>query len=248
MAAPPPAAVALPNTADSIRDYLEASSAADYFTAAGGAQIVLPDTTNGPDEAGLAAAGSDLLKASAKLDIYPSYVHMLCALKYPVSIPDSLIRVFRPAAVLVAKRALWKWTSGTTVVIDGDVNVFSGNPAAFTATATDHNGMTEEAARAFLQSISRKDVQEAWLLIYATKTSWWMTNHHTGVGGLQGITKKAAGLIGLDGSDAAVVEAIHTLGHWASTKLILLALGVTGIESATANVVDGFPSRPQTSR
>jgi hypothetical protein len=67
----------------------------------------------------------------------------------------------------------------------------------------------------------------------STKVGYWAMNHHTGSGRLQGyplkvLTVKRALTIE-QASSAEWTNALHTAGHWLSTKITLSALGIEGI-------------------
>lgn len=64
-------------------------------------------------------------------------------------------------------------------------------------------------------------IVKALSIVIATKANMYIMNHHTGQGPLQGYAKKVA-LVQyptVHENDNAVVSAIHTVGHWASTTV-----------------------------
>ena len=63
--------------------YLAQARTNTYWTLTGGAQVVLPNTANGPTEIGLAASGSEIVSADARLNIYPSLVQTIARLPVP---------------------------------------------------------------------------------------------------------------------------------------------------------------------
>ena len=83
------------------------------------------------------------------------------------------------------------------------VNVFTVDPKDAYPAKDDTTGLTEKRTKDFIQSITRKDVTEAWLVMYATKNNCWKTNHHTCKGTRTSITAKAASLNGR--KDSAVI-------------------------------------------
>jgi len=74
--------------------------------------------------------------------------------------------------------------------------------------------------------INQDRARVALSVMIATKINWWVMNHHTGTGSLQGYSRKVAiTLLGADTttmSDTATF--MHTVGHWCSTKMVLVKL------------------------
>jgi len=175
-----------------IAAYLTAARAATYWTVRGGAQVVLPNTANGPIEVGLAASGSDIVSAGARLNIYPSLVQTIARLPLPAGLLDDLARIFRVAAVVVVKHLLWMWEE----CIDGDVNIFGVNPVDAYPAADSLAGLTEASTNTFLASITTAEATNAWLIIHATKNNWLLRNHHTGQGTMTGVLLKVAVMLG----------------------------------------------------
>jgi hypothetical protein len=96
-----------PKVNPEVKDYLAKIKQADYWTEAGDAQVLISDTANGPEEVGLAAAGSDLISSDARLNIYPSLVHTVGRLAVPAGCSEEMARLYRTAAVVVTKHVLF---------------------------------------------------------------------------------------------------------------------------------------------
>jgi len=104
-----------------VANYITATKAANYWTAAGEAQVVLPSTANGPEDIGLVASGSDLIASSGKLNIYPSLVQTITRLPVPRSPQDVRLIWLRSSKQepIVVRYALWMWDGE----VDSDVNI-----------------------------------------------------------------------------------------------------------------------------
>jgi len=76
--------------------------------------------------------------------------------------------------------------------------------------------------------ISDEKARVALSVMIATKINWWVMNHHTGTGSLQGYSRKVA--ITLLGADPTTMTEtatfMHTVGHWCSTRMVLVKLGI----------------------
>lgn len=94
--------------------------------------------------------------------------------------------------------------------------------AAQASTAT-----ADEAARINIQdALNPENIQKALLCIAATKANFWLINHHTGQGALQGYAKKVAETSMSDVSENRRAEILHMVGHWASTIHLLNLAGI----------------------
>ena len=100
----------------------------------------------------LAAAGSDLIASDARLNIYPSLVHTVARATAPAAASPELIRLYHTAIVLVSKGLLWAWSGE----LDGDVNVFTVNSKDAYPAKDGTTGLTEKAAKDFIQSITKQ--------------------------------------------------------------------------------------------
>lgn len=90
-----------------------------------------------------------------------------------------------------------------------------------------------ESAAAVAALLTVEDVGMDLSIAISTKVGYWAMNHHTGSGRLQGyplkvLTVKRA-LTAEQASSAEWTAALHTAGHWLSTRITLSALGIRGI-------------------
>ncbi|RNA10539.1 group ii intron reverse transcriptase maturase [Brachionus plicatilis] len=82
---------------------------------------------------------------------------------------------------------------------------------------------------------SKEQLEKVLNCIISTKVNWWLTNHHTGQGRIQGYAREMARVVfhkteqELD--EPGLVEFVNTVGHWCSTCLILKKLGVKGVRA-----------------
>jgi hypothetical protein len=67
-------------------------------------------------------------------------------------------------------------------------------------------------------------------LVVATKAIYWLANHHTGQGKITGYPRKVYNMW-LDAQLFA--DAAHTIGHWASTKAVLILCGIKDVKPTT---------------
>jgi len=74
--------------------------------------------------------------------------------------------------------------------------------------------------------INQDKARIALSVMIATKINWWVMNHHTGTGSLQGYSRKVAiTLLNADTTTMAETATfMHTVGHWCSTKMVLTKL------------------------
>jgi len=74
--------------------------------------------------------------------------------------------------------------------------------------------------------INQDKARIALSVMIATKINWWVMNHHTGTGSLQGYSRKVAiTLLNADTTTMAeTANFMHTVGHWCSTKMVLTKL------------------------
>jgi len=76
--------------------------------------------------------------------------------------------------------------------------------------------------------ITQDKARIALSVMIATKINWWVMNHHTGTGSLQGYSRKVAiTLLNADTTTMAeTADFMHTVGHWCSTKMVLTKLKI----------------------
>ncbi|CAH0380769.1 unnamed protein product [Bemisia tabaci] len=85
------------------------------------------------------------------------------------------------------------------------------------------------------EAVTQDAIIKALSIVIATKPNLYMMNHHTGQGPLSGYARKVA-LVQHPAwreNDNAVVTAIHTVGHWASTIAIFNIAQVPGVKAVS---------------
>jgi len=94
----------------------------------------------------------------------------------------------------------------------------------------------------FQPGISKDKITTALTVAVATKAAFWLTNHHLGgdTGRLGSYVGKVVALkmpkVSLNNDK--LVEAVHTVGHWYSTKSVLAVAEVKGVAAAAPAIVD----------
>lgn len=88
--------------------------------------------------------------------------------------------------------------------------------------------------QALLAFLTHANVTRALTLIIATKANWYIMNHHTGQSLTQasGYTYKVLNVI-VQNTGPEYITMAHTIGHWASTLMVLTKCNVTGIRTIT---------------
>lgn len=102
-----------------------------------------------------------------------------------------------------------------------------------------NSGLNEAQLAAAAATKIAENIQFALTLIVPTKANFWYMNHHTGQGEVQGYTRKVlVQRFGMNVSEEAVTAA-HTIGHWASTLVLLSLANVTGIREVSDPIFAG---------
>lgn len=94
-----------------------------------------------------------------------------------------------------------------------------------------HDPITEEESREIAKAVTQENVAKAIAIIVTTKANFWLLNHHTGQGQVQGYVKKILDVCVFYGGNVTeqVVTAAYTLGHYTSTLKILTIAEVRSI-------------------
>lgn len=183
-------------------------------------------SVDGPIEAGIAVAIDQVLANGDKLPV----------------------RIVEGESFLVSKAVALRWAHQKAV------EQFKGNSEAISIScnsvhalyntcalsADDSDVLTGAVGQVFLRDTSKDDIitpyvtlqetQKALSVIVATKISYWLTNHHTGQGRLEGYVKKAIDLLLPDSRQQELKQLAYMADQWASTKIILNAAGIKHIK------------------
>lgn len=98
--------------------------------------------------------------------------------------------------------------------------------------------LTEAAAAWASDNISAADMARATLVIFGTKVSYWLTNHHTGGSRLAGYIRKIRDAVVPNGNDELTTRVFHIIGHWADTIVCLSMLSISGLVARTRLFAD----------
>ncbi len=77
--------------------------------------------------------------------------------------------------------------------------------------------------------VTVEDMRHVVMMIVATKANFWLCNHHTGQGSIQGYANKVSEVVFGVTADIEFTHVAHAIGHWCSTTIILDRAGIAGI-------------------
>lgn len=82
--------------------------------------------------------------------------------------------------------------------------------------------------RPLIRIPTKTDVEQAVLIMSASKVNWFQTNHHTGQGKPSGFYAKCLAVVGIKEANDNDLHMLWKMCHWASTSAVLRAFKVRG--------------------
>jgi hypothetical protein len=184
--------------------------------------FVIPDHLNGALDLGI-AAGVDTISDQTAFLHFPAGIlateaavrHAVCRLVIPPGWSDLVKSLYVRSAVYVISNGLVGAHSNATV---NSLVAAVSDDAAITAILDTEVDGTRVAT-----------------LVWATKVTYWMVNHHVGQD-----ANKIAGYVGkvinaweLSG-EAGIRDALWRVGHWVDTRYAMVELGIANIQGGYA--------------
>ena len=182
--------------------------------------IVLPDI-NGAFEVGIAAVGETAIPAGRRLKIsqlLPIAQSAVGAASYAYHDVWNECSGWSAACRPLLAAAAAGMVLCDAVAVDPDDDVPDGS-WEYCMSNQIPTILTQDEAN---QHCTPDNVRIALTCAAATKANWWLMNHHTGVGSLQGYAYKTfdAILRPLHIDERSGLEFMYLIGHWMSTKFI----------------------------